>query len=75
MLEWQNRLLDAIYPIVYLDCIVVKARQDWRIINKSILVGFGINLERHKDLLGPWTAENEGATFWANMLTGAQIEV
>ncbi|MDO9868060.1 transposase, partial [Glaesserella parasuis] len=69
---WQNRPLDAVYPIVYLDCIVVKVRQDGRIINKSVFVALGVNLEGHKELLGLWIAENEGAKFWANVLTELQ---
>ncbi|MDO9761660.1 transposase, partial [Glaesserella parasuis] len=43
VMEWQNRPLDAVYPIVYLDCIVVKVRQDGRIINKSVFVALGVN--------------------------------
>ena len=50
VMAWQNRALDAIYPIVYLDCIVVKVRQDGRIINKSVFVALGVNLEGHKEL-------------------------
>ena len=48
---------DAIYPIVYLDCIVVKIRQDKRVINKSIFLALGINTEGHKELMGMWIAE------------------
>jgi len=72
VVEWQSRPLDAIYPIVYLDCIVVKIRQDKRIINKSIFVALGINTEGHKELMGMWIAENEGAKFWLNVLTELQ---
>ncbi|SSX81804.1 Transposase and inactivated derivatives [[Actinobacillus] rossii] len=72
VMEWQNRPLDAVYPIVYPDCIVVKVRQDGRIINKSVFVALGVNLEGHKELLGLWIAENEGAKFWANVLTELQ---
>lgn len=67
--EWQNRPLDAVYPIVYLDCIVLKVRQDNRVINKSVFLALGINLEGQKELLGMWLAENEGAKFWLNVLT------
>lgn len=67
--EWQNRTLDSLYPIVYLDCIVVKVRQDGRVINKSIFLALGINTEGHKELLGMWLAENEGAKFWLSVLT------
>ncbi|PHM39710.1 IS256 family transposase [Xenorhabdus miraniensis] len=69
VIEWQNRPLDAIYPIVYLDCIVLKVRQDNRVINKSVFLALGINIEGQKALLGMWLAENEGAKFWLNVLT------
>ena len=72
VIEWQSRPLDAVYPIVYLDCIVVKVRQDKQVINKSIFLALGVNLEGHKDLLGMWIAENEGAKFWLNVLTELQ---
>lgn len=67
--EWQNRSLDALYPIVYLDCIVVKVRHNGSVINKSVFLALGINMEGHKELLGMWLAENEGAKFWLNVLT------
>jgi transposase-like protein len=69
VVEWQNRPLDAVYPIVYLDCIVLKIRQDKRVINKSIYLALGINLSGHKELLGLWIAETEGAKFWLQVLT------
>jgi putative transposase len=67
--EWQNRPLDALYPIVYLDCIVVKVRHGGSVINKAIFLALGINMEGQKELLGMWMAENEGAKFWLNVLT------
>lgn len=67
--EWQSRPLDAIYPIVYLDCLVVKIRQDKRVIKKSIYLALGINIDGHKELLGMWISENEGAKFWLSVLT------
>ncbi|PWC09217.1 IS256 family transposase [Brenneria corticis] len=67
--EWQSRPLNALYPIVYLDCIVVKVRQDGSVINKSVFLALGINTEGHKELLGMWLAENEGAKFWLGVLT------
>lgn len=70
--EWQSRPLDAVYPIVYLDCIVVKIRQDKRVINKSIYLALGVNMEGHKELLGMWISENEGAKFWLGVLTELQ---
>ena len=72
VIEWQSRPLDPIYPIVYLDCIVVKVRQDKRVINKSIFLALGINTEGHKELMGMWIAENEGAKFWLGVLTELQ---
>ena len=72
VVEWQSRPLDAIYPIVYLDCIVVKIRQDKRVINKAVYLALGVNMEGHKELLGLWLAENEGAKFWLNVLTELQ---
>ena len=67
--EWKNRPLDSLYPIVYLDCIVVKIRQDNRVINKAVFLALAINLDGEKELLGLWFVENEGAKFWLNVLT------
>ena len=72
VIEWQSRPLDAVYPIVYLDCIVVKIRQDKQVLNKSIYLALGVNMEGHKELLGLWIAENEGAKFWLSVLTELQ---
>ena len=72
VVEWQSRPLDAVYPIVYLDCIVLKIRQDKRVINKAIYLVLGINIEGHKELLGMWVSENEGAKFWLSVLTDLQ---
>ncbi len=72
VIEWQARPLDSIYPIVYLDCIVLKIRQDKRVINKAVYLALGVNLEGHKELLGMWVSENEGAKFWLNVLTEIQ---
>lgn len=67
--EWQQRPLDEVYPIVYLDCIVLKVRQDKRIIKKSVYLALGVNLEGRKELLGLWIAETEGSHFWLSVLT------
>jgi transposase-like protein len=72
VVEWQSRPLDEVYPIVYLDCLVVKIRQDRRVINKSVYLALGVNMEGHKELLGMWLSENEGAKFWLNVLTELQ---
>jgi len=66
---WQTRPLDRIYPIVYLDCIVVKVKEDNRIMNKSVYLALGVNLEGQKELLGMWISKNEGAKFWLGVLT------
>ncbi len=67
--EWQNRQLDALYPIVYMDCIVVKVRQNGSVISKAVFLALGISTEGQKELLGMWLAENEGAKFWLSVLT------
>ena len=66
---WQSRALESVYPIVFFDCLVVKVRQDKRIINKSVYVALGIDLSGRKDVLGLWISDNEGAKFWLNNLT------
>ena len=72
VIEWQSRPLDPIYPIVFLDGIVVKIRQDKRVINKTVYLALGINMEGQKELLGLWIAETEGAKFWLSVLTELQ---
>ncbi len=67
---WQSRPLESVYPIVFFDCLVLKVRQDKRIINKSVyVVALGIDLSGQKDILGLWISENEGAKFWLGNLT------
>lgn len=66
---WQARELDPLYPIVYLDCIVLKIRENQRVIKRSMYVALGVNLEGHKELLGLWLADTEGAKFWLSVLT------
>jgi len=72
VIEWQSRPLDPVYPIVYLDCIVLKIRQDKQVINKAVYLALGVNLEGQKELLGMWLSENEGAKFWLGVLTELQ---
>ena len=67
--EWQNRTLDAVYPIVYLDAIVVKVRHEGRVINKAIHLALGVNLGGQKELLGLWMTTNESSKFWLSVLT------
>jgi putative transposase len=69
---WQNRPLDELYPVLYLDGIRVKVHQDKRVITKVIYLALAINMDGHKELLGLWIAENEGAKFWMTILTELQ---
>lgn len=66
---WQSRSLDAVYPIVYFDAIVVKVHDNKRIVNKAVCLALGVNTQGHKELLGMWVVENEGAKFWLCVLT------
>jgi len=65
---WQSRPLDAVYPIVYLDAIMVKSRQDGQVRNRAVYLALGVNMEGHKELLGLWIAGSEGAKFWLGIL-------
>jgi transposase-like protein len=69
---WQNRVLDEVYPIVFLDCIVVKSREDGKVANRSVYLALGVNMDGHKELLGIWIAKTEGAKFWLNVITELQ---
>lgn len=66
---WQNRGLDKVYPIVFLDAIIVKAREDNRVINKAVYLALGVNMQGNKEILGLWIANNEGAKFWLSIVT------
>jgi len=66
---WQSRPLDAVYPIVFLDALVVKMRQEGTVQNRAVYVAIGINMEGQKEVLGLWTSGNEGAKFWLSVLT------
>jgi putative transposase len=66
---WQNRSLDNIYPIIFLDCIVVKSREEGKVCNRSVYLALGVTMEGQKELLGIWIAQNEGAKFWLGVIT------
>ena len=66
---WQGRLLEPVYPIVYLDALVVKMRCEGRVENRAVYVAIGITMEGQKEVLGLWTSANEGAKFWLQVLT------
>jgi putative transposase len=67
--QWQSRPLDRLYPILYLDALQIKMRHEGRVSNRSVYLALGVNLEGHKELLGIWIAQTEGAKFWLGVLT------
>ncbi len=70
--EWQARLLEAMYPFVWLDAIHYKIKEDGRYISKAVYTILGVNLEGKKEVLGLYISENEGANFWLQVLTDLQ---
>lgn len=66
---WQNRPLDRVYPILFLDCIVVKSREEGKVCNRSVYLALGVTMEGQKELLGIWIAQSEGAKFWLGVIT------
>jgi putative transposase len=66
---WQNRPLEPIYPILFLDALMVKMRHEGRVENRAVYVAIGIDLDGRKDVLGLWTSAHEGAKFWLQVLT------
>ena len=68
-IEWQSRPLENIYVIVYLDAIYYKIREDAKVISKAAYTCLGIDKNGHKDLLGIWIDQSEGANFWLSVLT------
>ena len=67
--HWQSRPLDAVYPIVYLDCIHVKIRDTGAVRAKAAYLAIGINMNGEKEVLGLWIAQTEGAKFWLSVVT------
>ncbi len=66
---WQDRPLDSVYPIVYLDALHLKMRTDGIVQTRAVYLALGVNLEGHKELLGLWIGEKEGSKFWLTILT------
>jgi len=66
---WQARPLDPLYPILYLDCIHVKVRDAGAVRTKAVYLAIGVNMEGHKEVLGLWIAQTEGAKFWLQVVT------
>ena len=69
---WQSRPLDEVYPIVFLDCMVVKCRQDGKVAKLSVYLALGVTMDGNKELLGIWIAKTEGAKFWLTVITELQ---
>lgn len=67
--QWQNRPLEEVYPILYLDAIRVKVRHNGSVINKAVYLAIGVTWDGTKDILGMWIAETEGAKFWLQVVT------
>lgn len=67
--EWQNRPLDSLYMIVWMDGIVFKVRENGKVINKTVYLCVGLNKEGLKEVLGMWIGKNESAAFWMGVLT------
>ena len=66
---WQSRPLDRLYPILYLDCIHVKVRDTGAVRTKAVYLAVGVNMQGHKEVLGLWIAQTEGAKFWLQVVT------
>ena len=66
---WQARPLDAVYPILYLDCIHVKVRDNGAVRTKAVYLAIGVNMDGHKEVLGLWISQTEGAKFWLQVVT------
>ena len=66
---WQARPLDPLYPILYLDCIHIKVRDTGAVRVKAVYLAIGVNLDGHKEVLGLWIAQTEGAKFWLQVVT------
>lgn len=67
--QWQNRPLDEVYPIMYLDAVRIKTRSEGRVTNKAVYLALGINMEGCKEVLGMWVSDNEGSKFWLQIMT------
>ncbi len=71
--QWQNRPLEAIYPVVYLDAIHVKLRREGKVQNTAFYTVLGVDLEGHRDVLGHWVGDGgEGANYWLSVIADLQ---
>ena len=72
VIEWQNRPLEEVYTIVWMDAIVFKVRENSRIVNKAVYLAVGLNTSGFKEVLGMWLGKNENSSFWMTVLTDLQ---
>ena len=68
--EWQQRPLESIYAVVFLDAIHYHVRSEGQVMKKAVYIAIGIDLDGRKDVLGMWVGENESARYWATILNG-----
>lgn len=66
--EWQDRPLDNVYPIVFIDAVHFSVREENRVVKKAAYIVLGINKEGYKEILGIWIGENESSKFWIGVL-------
>ncbi len=69
IIAWQNRPLEEVYMIVWMDGIVFKVRENSRVVNKTVYIAVGLRRDGKKELLGLWLGKNESASFWMSVLT------
>src|SRR4051794_22527802 len=68
--EWQNRPLEAVYPLVFFDALRVKVRDEGTVRNKAVYLALGVRADGRKEILGLWIEQTEGAKFWLRVMTG-----
>ena len=73
--QWQNRPLERLYPVVFLDALFVKMREGGQVSNRAVYVALGVNVEGEKDVLGLWVADTEGSKFWLQVLTELRLSL
>jgi hypothetical protein len=71
--EWQNRPLEAVYPVVFFDALRVKIRDEGLVKNKAVYVALALNADGEKDVLGLWIEQTEGAKFWLKVVNELKV--
>ena len=72
VVAWQNRPLEEVYPVLFMDGLVVSIRSEGKIVKHTIYLALAINIEGKKELLGLWISKTEGAKFWLSVLNDLQ---